>query len=162
MVIFCIATGFFLPEKSMFHSKTEIVSLSAAILPSTMATYSPVSRGSSSLSIQLLPRRVAVAAGAAYWVPSAQAPGHTGGSVIAALRPHAVKEMIHVHLNGEFYHFLDKQLENNSVSSVLQWLLCVIKRRDPGAHKGFEIYTDRHRAPSSSLLFTYRALLFSK
>lgn len=114
----------------MFCSKTEIVSLSAAILLSTMATYFPVSRGSSSLSIQLLPRKVAAAAGAACW-----APGHTGGSVIAVSCPHAVKEMIHMYLNGEFYHFLDKQLENNSVSSVLQWLLCVIKRQDLGAHR---------------------------
>lgn len=59
---------------------------------------------------------MAVAAGAACWAPSAHAPGHGEGSVITVSCPRAVKETIHMHLNGEFYHFLAKQLENNSVS----------------------------------------------
>lgn len=129
-----------------------------------MATSFPVSRGSSILSIQLLPRRVAVAAGAACWAPSVQAPGHTEGSVTTVSCPRAVKEMVHMHFNGEFYHFLAKQLENNSLCiSTSVVTVCDQNRgswRRSWSSQGFDIYTDRHRAPPSSVLSTYTALVF--
>lgn len=135
---FCTTTGFFLPEKSMFCSKTETISLCAAILLSTMATYFPVSRGSSSLSIQLLPRRVAVAAGAACWAPSTQASGHAEGSVVTVSCPHAKKGFICISMVNSTT-FLPNSLKTTLLASVLQWLLCVIKRGDlggdPGAHR---------------------------
>lgn len=96
---FVLLQDFFF-QKNPCSVARQIVFLCVAILLSTTATSFPVSRGSSSLSIQLLPRRVAVAAGAACWAPSAQAPGHTEGSVTTVSCPHALKEMVHLHFNG--------------------------------------------------------------
>lgn len=108
--MFCIITGFSTPQKI-----PSSVARQKAILLSTTATCSPAGRGSSCPSTQLVPRRAAVAAAAACWAPGARAPRHTEGSVKTASHPHAVKEVVLVHFNGEFCHFLAKQLENNSV-----------------------------------------------
>lgn len=99
-----------------------------------MATYFPVCRGSSSLSIQLLPRRVALAAGAVRWAPSAQALGHTEGSVTTVPCPHAKKWFMSIS-RANSTTFLPNSLKTTLLASVLWWLLSVIKRGDSGAHR---------------------------
>lgn len=120
-------------------------------------------QGKLQLSIQLLPRRVAVAAGAVCWAPSTQALGHREGSVTTVSCSHAVKVMIHMHLNGEFYHFLAKQLENNSVSIGTSVVTVCDQRGDPRAHRVLtSTLTDTVPLFLSSCLHTKPGILYIK
>ena len=145
----CIITGLF-PQKNPCSVARQKAFFCAAILPSTMATYCPAGRGSSRPSTQLLPRRVAVAAAAAaHWAPGARAPRHTEGSVKTVSHPHAVKEVVLMHFNGEFCRFLAKQLENNSVGISTSVVTVCDQNRGSWSSQGFDICTDRRPCPSS-------------
>lgn len=82
-------------------------------------------------------------------VPGTTSTGHTDGSVKTVSRPHVVKEVVLVHFNGEFGHFLAKQLENNSLGIRTSVVTVCDQNRGPWSSQGFDICTDRRRCPSS-------------
>lgn len=86
--------------------------------------------------------RVAAAATAACW-----APGDTDGSVKTESHPHTVKEVVLVHFNSEFCHFLAKQLENNSAGISSSVVAVCDQNRECWSSRGFDICTDRRLCP---------------
>lgn len=137
----------FPPEKPVFCHKTESFFSVRLFFRAPWLHNSPAGRGSSRPISQLPPRRVAAAAAAACRAP--RAPGHTEGSVKTVSRPHVVKEVVLVHFNGEFGHFLAKQLENNSLGIRTSVVTVCDQNRGPWSSQGFDICTDRRRCPSS-------------